>query len=128
MEFLRIFTVKHVKVVHLIVSFIKLGFLNACVPNEEVCENIPIFLGRGDGSNKCLVLLRESHVDEVKGGGIELLVNELIWLQVVQVLGRWMKSLLNDSPKLNGNKVDVRAHVILPIGKARSIKWWWRTT
>jgi hypothetical protein len=53
-------------------------------------------------------------MDEVQDGGIELLVNMLPWLQVVQVLGRWMKSLLNDSPKLNRNKVYVRAHVILP--------------
>jgi hypothetical protein len=59
-------------------------------------------------------------VDEVQGGGIELLVNKLPWLQVVQVLGSWMKSLLNDSPKLYRHKVNVRAHVILPIGKARS--------
>jgi hypothetical protein len=67
-------------------------------------------------------------VDEVQSGGIELLVDELPWLQVVQVLGRWMKSLLNDYPKLNRHKVYVRAHVILPIGKARSIKRWWRTS
>jgi hypothetical protein len=67
-------------------------------------------------------------VDEVQGGGIELLVDELPWLQVVQVLGRWVISLLNDPPKLNGYKVYVRAHVILPIGKARSIKWWRRTS
>jgi hypothetical protein len=40
-------------------------------------------------------------MDEVQGRGIELLVNELPWLQVVQILGRWMKSLHNDSPKLN---------------------------
>jgi hypothetical protein len=66
-------------------------------------------------------------VDEVQGRGIELLVDELPWLQVVQVLGRWIKSLLNDSPKLNRHKIYVRAHVILPIGKARSIKWWRRT-
>jgi hypothetical protein len=66
-------------------------------------------------------------VDEVQGRGIESLVDELPWLKVFQVLGRWMKSLLNDSPKLNGNKVYVRAHVILLIGKARSIKWWRRT-
>jgi hypothetical protein len=59
MEFLRIFTVKHGKVVCLIVYFIKLGFLNACVPDEEVRESIPSFLGRGDGSNKRLVLLGE---------------------------------------------------------------------
>jgi hypothetical protein len=66
-------------------------------------------------------------MDEVQGGGIELLVNKLSWLQVVQILGRWMKSLLNDSPKLNRNKVYVRADVILPIGKSRSIKRWRRT-
>jgi hypothetical protein len=61
--------------------------------------------------------------DEVQGGGIELLVNELPWLQVVQILRRWMKSLLNDSPKLYRHKVNLRAHVILPIGIARRIKW-----
>jgi hypothetical protein len=59
MEFLRIFTVKHGKVVRLIVSFIKLGFLNACIPDEEVRESIPRFLGGGNGSNKFLVLLGE---------------------------------------------------------------------
>jgi hypothetical protein len=64
-------------------------------------------------------------VDEVQGGGIELLVDELLRKQVVQVLGSWIKSLLNDSPKLNRHKVYVRARVILPIGKARRIKWWW---
>jgi hypothetical protein len=63
-------------------------------------------------------------VDEVQGGGIELLLDGLPRKQVVQVLGSWIKSLLNDSPKLNRQKVYVRAHVILPIGKARSIKWW----
>jgi hypothetical protein len=46
-------------------------------------------------------------VDEVQCRGIELLVDELPWFQVVQVLGRWMKSLLNDSPKLNRDKVYV---------------------
>jgi hypothetical protein len=59
MEFLRIFTVKHGKAVCLIVCFIKLGFLNAYVPNEEVRESIPSFLGKGDGSNKLLILLGE---------------------------------------------------------------------
>jgi hypothetical protein len=63
-------------------------------------------------------------MDEVQGGGIELPINKLLWLQVVQILGRWMKTLLNNSPKLYRHKVNVRAHVILPTGKARSIKWW----
>jgi hypothetical protein len=63
-------------------------------------------------------------VDEMQSRGIELLVDFLPRLQVVQVLGSWMKTLLNDSPKLNRHKVYMREHVILPIGKARSIKWW----
>jgi hypothetical protein len=127
MEFFRAFTIKHGKVVRFIVCFIKLRFLNALIPDEEVRESIPSVLGGGNGSNKRLVLLGERHVDEVQGGGIELLVDELLWLQVVEVLGRWMKSLLNDSPKLNRHKVYARVHVILPFGKARSIKWWRRT-
>jgi hypothetical protein len=48
MEFFGSFTIKHGKVVRFIGGFVKLGFLNALVPNEEVGENIPSFLGRGD--------------------------------------------------------------------------------
>jgi hypothetical protein len=59
MELFGAFTIKHGKVVHLIVCFIKLGFLNALIPDEEVRESIPSFLGGGNGSNKCLVLLGE---------------------------------------------------------------------
>jgi hypothetical protein len=59
MEFFGAFTIKHGKVVCFIVCFIKLGFLNALIPNEEVRESIPSVLGGGNGSNKCLVLLRE---------------------------------------------------------------------
>jgi hypothetical protein len=77
MEFFRGFTIKHGKVVRFIASFFKLGFLNALVSDEEVGESIPSFLGGGDGSNKCLVLVGEGHVDEVHGRGIELLVDHL---------------------------------------------------
>jgi hypothetical protein len=48
MEFFGSFTVKHGKVVRFIGGFIKLGFLNALIPNEDVGENIPSFLGGGD--------------------------------------------------------------------------------
>jgi hypothetical protein len=87
MEFFGAFTIKHGKVIRLIVSFIKLGFLNALVSDEKVGESIPSFLGGGDGSNKCLVLLGERHVDEVQGEGIELLVDEW-WLGVDDVNDR----------------------------------------
>jgi hypothetical protein len=59
MEFFGAFTIKHGKVVRFIVCFIKLGFLNALVADEDVRESIPSILGRGDGSNKCLVLIGE---------------------------------------------------------------------
>jgi hypothetical protein len=52
MEFFRAFTIKHGKIVCLIVCFIKLGFLNALISDEEVRESIPSFLGGGDGSKK----------------------------------------------------------------------------
>jgi hypothetical protein len=89
--------------------FIQLGFLNALVPNEEVGENIPSFLGRGDVADECLVLLGKRHVNEMQGGGIELLVDLFPRKQVGQVLGSWMKTLLNDPLKLNRHKVYVRA-------------------
>jgi hypothetical protein len=57
MEFFGGFTIKQGKVVHFIGGFVKLGFLNALVSDEEVGENIPSFLGGGDGSNKCLVVV-----------------------------------------------------------------------
>jgi hypothetical protein len=41
------------------VCFIKLGFLNALILDEEVHESIPSVLGGGNGSNKHLVLLGE---------------------------------------------------------------------
>ena len=44
MEFFGSFTIKHGKVVRFIGGFIKLGFLNALILNEEVGENIPSFL------------------------------------------------------------------------------------
>jgi hypothetical protein len=59
MEFFGGFTIKHGKVVRFIVSFFKHGFLNALFSDEDVGESIPSFLGGGDGSNKCLVLLGE---------------------------------------------------------------------
>src|SRR6266480_4741301 len=128
MEIFGGFTIKHGKVVRLVVSFIKLGFLDAFIPDEEVGERVPCFLGGGDVPNECLVLLGERHVNEVQSGGIELLVDYLPRLQAVQVLGGWVKSLFYDSPKLYRHKINVRAHVILPIGKARSIKRWrWAT-
>jgi hypothetical protein len=126
MEFFESFTIKHGKVVRFIGSFVKLGFLNAFIPNEEVGENIPSLLGGGDVADESLVLLGKRHVNEMQGEGIELLVDLLPRKQVGQVLGSWMKTLLNDPPKLNRHKIYVRAHVILPIRKARSIKWWWR--
>jgi hypothetical protein len=54
MEFFGGFTIKHGKVVCFIGGFIKLGFLNALISDEEVGENIPSFLGRGDGSKNAL--------------------------------------------------------------------------
>jgi hypothetical protein len=59
MEFFEGLTIKHGKVVRFIGGFVKLGFLNALISDEEVGEKIPSFLGGGDGSNKCLVLLEE---------------------------------------------------------------------
>jgi hypothetical protein len=54
MEILGIFTVHHGKVVRLIMCLIKLGFLKACIPDDDVRESTPSFLGGGDGSNKRL--------------------------------------------------------------------------
>jgi hypothetical protein len=42
---------------HFIRCFVKLGFLNALISDEEVRESIPSFLGRGDVADKRLVLL-----------------------------------------------------------------------
>jgi hypothetical protein len=75
MAFFGGFTIEHGKVVGFFGCFIKLGFLNALIADEEVGESIPSFFGRGDGSNKGLVLLGERHVNEMQGRGIELLVN-----------------------------------------------------
>jgi hypothetical protein len=59
-------------------SFIILGFLNALIADEEICESIPSFLGGGDVPDERLVLLSDSHVDEMQSGGIELLVDLLL--------------------------------------------------
>jgi hypothetical protein len=107
MEFFQTFTIKHGKVVRIIMSFIVLGLLNTLIANEEVRESIPSFLSGGDVADERLVLLGDSHVDEMQSGGIELLVDLLPRKQVVQVLGSWMKTLLNYSPKLNRHKVYV---------------------
>jgi hypothetical protein len=77
MEFFRTFTIKHGKVVRIIMSFIILGFLNTLIADEEIRDSIPSFLGGGDVADECLVLLGDSHVDEMQSGGIELLVNLL---------------------------------------------------
>jgi hypothetical protein len=57
--------------------FIKLGLLNALVADEEVYESIPSFLGGGDVADERIILLGKRHVDEMQGGGIELLVDLL---------------------------------------------------
>jgi hypothetical protein len=77
MEFFRTFTIKHGKVVCIVMSFIILGFLNTLIVNEEIRESITSFLGGGDVADERLVLLGDSHVDEMQSGGIELLVNLL---------------------------------------------------
>jgi hypothetical protein len=59
MKFFEAFTIKHGKVVCIVVSFIILGFLDTLVADEEVRESIPSVLGGGDVANKRLVLLGE---------------------------------------------------------------------
>jgi hypothetical protein len=77
MKFFRRFTIKHGEVVRFIRCFVKLGLLDALVTDEEVRESIPSFLGGGDVADERLVLLGKRHVDEMQGGGIELLVDLL---------------------------------------------------
>jgi hypothetical protein len=77
MKFFERFTIKHDEVVRFIRCLIKLGLLNALIVNEEVGERILSFLGGGDVADKHLVLLGKRHVNEMQGGGIELLVDLL---------------------------------------------------
>jgi hypothetical protein len=89
-------------------ELIKLGGPDALVPNEKHSEVVPYFIGGAQIVDVCRMSIRHGLLDEMLGGGIELLINFFPSGQVERIMR--CKAILYDSPQMSRRTGNMRFH------------------
>src|SRR4051812_18578980 len=84
----------HCETIALVVDFIKLGALDACIPNKELGELIPCSLGGVELANVSKILWSQSLLNHPQSRGIELLVHHFTSCQLLWVI--WREPILHN--------------------------------
>jgi hypothetical protein len=98
--------ISHNEIPFFTLALIKLGGLNALVPNKEHSEVVPYFLGGAQIIDVCRMSTRHGLLKEILGGGIELLINFFPSGQVERIMR--CKAILYDPQKMSRRTKNMR--------------------